>query len=269
LQNPALGAAYASITQTDENADAHYDALLLSIQHRFSHGFTWLTNYTWSHCLSDADFTGEMTSAQYENPHNRSADYGNCNFDVRSNSNTSLIMLSPVKGKGLSGRLFRQWQIAPILSIHTGAPVNVYTGSDIAQTGIGLDRPNLVLPDAYLHGPNPLAVLNPVAFKPAVPGTFGDLGRNALWGPGLLECDMSLSRQFHVRERWELEARFEAFNVINHPNFVGAVTTSTAVNPTSALPPGAFSNVLTASTFGTIQSANDPRILQFSLKLHF
>ena len=135
LQNPALGAAYGQITQADPNGNANYNALLLSIQHRFSHGFTWLTNYTWSHCLSDVDHTGQVFNPEYEQPNNRAADYGNCNFDVRHVMNTSLIAISPVKGNGLAGRIFGQWQLAPIVSMRSGLPMNILDGADISQIG--------------------------------------------------------------------------------------------------------------------------------------
>ncbi len=72
-----------------------------------------------------------------------------------------------------------------------------------------------------------------------------------LTAPGSLNFDFSVSRTFAVRERWRLEARMEAFNAINHVNYNG---------PTTGLNSGKF---------GTISSAQDPRILQFALKLKF
>ncbi|HZT33805.1 MAG TPA: TonB-dependent receptor [Bryobacteraceae bacterium] len=251
LQNPKLGAAYSSITASDQNANAHYNALLLSLQHRFSQGFTLLTNYTWSHCLSDSDFTGELAGSQYMNPYNRAADYGNCNFDLRHQSNTSLIVTSPVKGNGLAGRILGEWRLSPIISVHSGLPMNITTGTDISQTGINADRPNLTLSDAYLAASDPRYYLNRAAFQNQAPGTFGNLGRDVLIAPGAVNVDFALSRLFHYRERWQVEARAEAFNAINHANF-NAPTTN-----------------LSNSKFGVIQGAGDPRILQFAMKLYF
>jgi hypothetical protein len=87
--------------------------------------------------------------------------------------------------------------------------------------------------------------------QPAL-GTFGNEGQSSLLGPGSVQFDMSLSRNFAIRERQHLELRGEAFNVLNHwrPN-----------NPNAAL------NVL--STFGTITTSGDPRIMQFALKYIF
>jgi outer membrane receptor protein involved in Fe transport len=251
LQNPTLGAAYASITASDQNANANYNALLLSIQYRYSQGFTLLTNYTWSHCLSDADFTGDLAGSQYQNPYNRAGDYGNCNFDNRQQSNTTVIVTSPVKGNGLAGRVLGQWRISPIVSMRTGIPMNISTGADISQTGIGLDRPNLILPNVYLSASDPTRLLNRAAFQNQAAGTFGNLGRDVLHAPSTISFDLALSRIFHFKERWQLEARAEAFNVINHARFNAPSTT------------------LSSSTFGVITGAADPRILQFAWKLYF
>jgi hypothetical protein len=107
-----------------------------------------------------------------------------------------------------------------------------------------------------------LNFINRAAFQTQAPGTFGNLGRDVVSGPGMVELDCALSRIFRLRERWQLEARAEAFNVINHPNFVGS-------NPTLYPSQTALTTTLSSSTFGQIQSADDPRILQFAMKLRF
>ena len=89
--------------------------------------------------------------------------------------------------------------------------MNVTTGTDNSRSGVGLDRPNLALPNAYnsVWGRS-LQFLNAAAFQPNAVGTFGNLGRDALFGPGLLQLDAALSRLFSLSERYRLEARFEA-----------------------------------------------------------
>ena len=90
---------------------------------------------------------------------------------------------------------------------------------------------------------------------------FGNLGHDALHGLGQVIMDLSLSRVFALRERVQLEARAEAFNFINHTNFSALSISSLAIVgiPTN----------LSSSTFGKPQSATDPRIFQFALKLKF
>jgi len=83
------------------------------------------------------------------------------------------------------------------------------------------------------------------------PGPTGNLGRDAVHGPGRLNFDTALSRSFRFQERYRVEARFEAFNVINHVNYNNPATS------------------IASSTFGKITGAADPRILQVSAKFHF
>jgi hypothetical protein len=235
-----------------------YHALLASVQHRFSQGFTLLANYTYSHCISDLDFNGEISASVFQNPSNLRQDRGACIFDARHLFNASVIATSPKVGGKLTSAILGNWQLAPIISAHTGLPMNVTTGTDNSRSGVGLDRPNLALPNAYnsVWGRS-LQFLNAAAFQPNAVGTFGNLGRDALFGPGLLQLDAALSRLFSLSERYRLEARFEAFNMVNHTNFAAPAAT------------------LSSSSFGRITSQAvvngqpDYRTLQFALKIYF
>ena len=250
LANQTTGSNYGSIIQSEQGANANYAGMLVSVQHRMANNFTALFNYTWSHCISDADFGGELAGNYYSDPNNRRRDRGNCNFDVRQVANTSLVALSPFKD-GWKGKLLGGWQFSPIVSMATGFAINITAGRDNSLTGIGLDRPNQVLPNVMSTDSNPRVFLNPAAFAQNATGTFGNLGRTAIHGPGRINFDAALSRTFRLHEKYRLEARFEAFNSINHTNYG---------NPTTAL---------TSATFGRITSAAEPRILQVSMKVHF
>ena len=106
--------------------------------------------------------------------------------------------------------------------------------------------------------------LNPAALQPNALGAFGTVGRNALRGPHTVNFDVAVSRIFRIRERYSVQARADAFNVLNHTNFAGAISPAGTVTGYSTL-----STNMSASTFGRVQSAFDPRIVQFSLKLYF
>lgn len=251
-QNPVAGGYYASIVQSDQGGNAHYNGMLVSVQHRFAHSFTLLTNYTWSHCYSDFDFTGELAGSQYQQPGNRAANRGDCNFDYRHVANVSLVTQSAGLGNSFVKKITEGWQFSPILQFRSGGPLTVTTGSDTSLTGVGQDRPNVVNPAGVLPADQTAALwLNRAAFVNNAPGTYGNAGRDAFRGPTSISFDLGLSRLFTLKERLKLEARGEAFNAINHVNYSNPNTT------------------LSSSNFGKITSAGDPRILQFALKLRF
>jgi hypothetical protein len=93
--------------------------------------------------------------------------------------------------------------------------------------------------------------VTPTAFTANAPGTYGNAGYNSLLGPGFFGLDANLTRGFQITERHRAELRFEFFNLLNHPNFA---------NP---------ANSIRSATFGVLQSASDPRILQFAAKYSF
>jgi hypothetical protein len=249
LQNPVAGAAYSSIGQAVTGDNAEFNSLLLTAKRRFSSHYTVLANYTYSHCIGDGDYQNDPGGSQVQNP-SLVKERGNCVFDLRHNFNLSLIAETP-RFSGWTGRLLGNWQLAPILSVHTGNWFTVNTGLDNSRTGVGLDRPDVV-GDPYLRSTTgALQWLNPKGFAPNLIGAFGDLGRNALVGPGYNDIDVSLSRYFPITERHRLQLRFEFFNLLNHPNF------------------NTPNSTLTSSAFGQIQSDVSPRILQFGMKYSF
>ena len=89
LAIPLTGAAYASINTADDGAVAHYNGLLLSLQHRFAHNFTFNANYTDSYCISDADFGAALAAATNSQPFNRHADWGRACL-IRATTSTPL-----------------------------------------------------------------------------------------------------------------------------------------------------------------------------------
>ena len=275
--NPANGIAYASIDTMDDGAVAHYEGLLASIEHRFARHFTFVANFTDSYCLSDYDFGAALASPTNSQVFNRHADWGPCIFDTRYNFNTNMVAESWWTGNVWATRLLSGWKIAPLIHVSSGQPLSLNyggaaAGTDFSRTSLGNDRPNQILPNALATSStcaNSTSIcdqwLNPAAFSTSIPvGTYGNVGRNAERGPGTLNFDVALSRQFRVTERFTLEARAEAFNIINHTNFVGAISPGGTVAAFTTLNTNA-----SASTFGQPQAAFDPRILQFALKLLF
>jgi len=278
LQNPTAGAFYSSIDEMDDGAVARYQGLLLSTQHRFSHNYTFIANFTDSYCLSDYDFGAALAGSTNSEIFNRHADWGPCISDVRYNFNASFVAISSLhSGSKAMNSILSDWQLSPLFTARTGQPLTVTTGTDNSRTasdtgGNPVDRPNQVL--ANYKATNPVCssqsicvqYINPAAFVANPIGTYGDVGRNALRGPGYFGFDVSLSRSFKIKERYSLQVRAEAFNILNHTDFVGGF--APAGQPAGASY-GTLSTALNSSTFGQITGAYDPRILQFAMKFAF
>ncbi len=262
LLNPTQGLPIGSLPIADDGANANYNGMIASVQHRLSHNFTVLANYTWSHCNSEAEFTGEIAGPIFENPSNLRQDYGGCDMDVRHIFNASFIGTSPHVGGPFWSKIIGNWELAPIIQAHTGLPFNITSGQDNSKTGVGLDRPNYIGGNVVNTnwGPGLPQYLNPAALAENATGTFGNLGRNVAYGPGTFEFDASLSRIFAITERWRLEARAEGFNIINHTNFGNP---STNLNSSTT-----YGQITTTQSTGPGQLGTN-RILQFALKLHF
>jgi hypothetical protein len=143
--------------------------------------------------------------------------------------------------------------------MESGAPLNIgLTGSNITSIiPESSNRPNLTGTISYPHTVNEW--FNPAAFSDPAPGAWGDLGHDALRGPGRDNWNLSLFESFLISESRgsRLEIRAESFNTWNHTQFEGNVNG------------GGISTNLGASNFGAVTSAYDPRVFQFGGKLLF
>ncbi len=274
--NQYLGGGAGSIIVGDE-ANANYNGMVASINHRLSSTFSLLANWTWSKCLNIYDAQGDYAGTAAENPNNIGMDYGPCGSDYRHIVNTTLVARSNFNNhfNSFEKLLANGWEFAPLIRIQTGSPFNVTSGQDNSLTDVGNDRPNLVAgvaPYAEVSfrnatGESNREYLNPNAFQqvwqtagcasatanacPAL-GTYGNISRNAFRGPKSLQFDAQISRVFPIHESLNTTLRLEAFNVLNHPDFS---------NPAAGL---------TSSTFGQISSTtNAARVFQGSIKINF
>jgi hypothetical protein len=266
LQSQVKGQYYSTIGQVDDGGKAHYNALLLVAQRRLSNNFSVLGNFTWSHCISDPETT-EITGPTYVDPANRQQDRANCSSDRRRILNTSMVANSPRFSNKAINMLASGWQLSAIVRYQSGNYTTVTTGVDNALSGIGSQRPNQVLanPFATAIGPGSqtfsIQYLNRGAFSTTAlgPGILGTMRPLSILNPGMVQVDMGLSRIFKIREKQNVQLRWEVFNV---PNRLNA---------------GAPSTTLSSGTFGQISSdinasgsqAGDPRIMQLALKYIF
>jgi len=178
-----------------------------------------------------------------------------------------------VESPQFSGRILHAvgsgWRLAGIYGWFSGSVVNVIAGTDRALTaikgadGMVLQRGNQISVNPYgVKSGRPLSNwLNRAAFDIPPLGTFGNIGRNSVYGPATWNFDLALSRAFRLHENQRVEVRAEMFNV---PNSFRPGPVSTPANATNVVQ-GALSN----AQFGQIRTALDPRIMQFALKYAF
>ena len=266
--NPVDGSYYGSISQLDDGGNLSYNGLLLSLQRRFAKGLTAQANYTWSHCIGDlANPELGVAGSLFMIPGNRGADRSNCAIgDRRHIFNLSAVYQTPKLSGGSWRLLVNDWQISGIVRLQTGPYFGITTGQDIALTGqTAYERPNQILGDPYTPGKPLNAYLNPLAFHQPATGTYGNMGANNLLAPGFVQIDMGLVRTFPIKERTNIQFRAEAFNLPNHVNPDPCLIAGGSVATTCT----AMSTAINSPTFGQIQAAKDPRILQLALKFIF
>ncbi len=244
------------IDEFDDGGTQSYNGLLLSLQRRAARGVTVSGNYTWSHCIgdnADANGMGPSAGASFQDPNNRDFDRGNCDSDRRHIFNLTAVAETPQFANPTVRAVVTGWRVSGIYRKSSGSFLTMTSGIDRALTGIGGQRPNQVLADPYAdQSARPLTnYLNLAAFAQPALGTLGNMGRANIEGPGTWQFDMSLSREFRVRENQKLEFRAEAYNILN---------SFRPVNPNLAI---------NSNTFGQIRNALDPRIMQFALKYVF
>jgi hypothetical protein len=254
LQNQRDGQYYSTVSEMDNGGTASYQGLLLSVQKRLSHGINILANHTWSHCISDywtPTLTGGGQVISFDRP--RSAYRSNCRTgDTRHAFNLSTVIQTPslVGAPSAVRAIAGNWQFSPIIQARSAQFFTVTTGADNALSGTGSQVPNLV-GNPYPANQDINLWIDRAAFQSPATGTYGNLGQHSLKGPGTFQFDMAMSREFAIREGKTIQVRGEAFNLLNHANFDVPVS------------------ALNSQTFGRIQNAGDPRILQFALKLIF
>ena len=276
----AAGIFDTSIATFRSNGFSNYHSLQARLEKRVTHGLQFQFSYTYSHALDDASSAslGSTNNGDFRDQRFPRLEYGNSDFDVRHRFVASYIYDLPFgNGKrfgggasGVTNQLIGNWQLAGIVTASTG---NHYTVSDTTGSLTfatvdcgGTVAFNCTLPNV-IASPNgkpcvPGTLLNTCAFvTDTVVGTYGNERRNQVLGPGLQTWDLSLFKNFPIREQMRVEFRAEFFNVWNHVNplfnHIGAISEE----PTPL--------ELGTPQFGQAISARDPRFIQFALKFYF
>ena len=235
----ALNNFFYYMNYQESSANSNYNALQTSFRVNGWHGLTSTVNYVWSHSIDDAS-DGEDFVPNASQPNNSQApigdNRGNSNFDVRNRLTWNFIYQFP-NSSGSMQKLTNGWGINGIVTVQSGQPfqLNYNFEDDFDGSGEGFGRPDVSGPIVY-HPGDPSNYLDLSSFVvpctypsgggdgtalTCIPGTrhFGNEGRNSLRGPNFRQFDFSIFKDTKLTERLNMQLRFEAYNLLNHPNF--------------------------------------------------
>jgi hypothetical protein len=320
-----FGNRFAEIDYKTSGGRDHYNSLQTVLNRRFSQGLTFGLQHTWGRSIGNSQGSNEALTAA--NNYSFAADYGNNLYDIRHSMNGSVLWELPfgagkaVKLKGAVDRFLGGWELGGIMNYRTGLPISLLiTRADVVyrdkRNGNILTSPVVVngqvMTEAVVNVPgggasrnvrradvvagvNPFVTgadkrvyLNPAAFSIPQPGTFGNMGRNALAGPDLSQVDLTVHKRIALTEKVNLQFRGEIYNLLNRANFTNPPATLSAGLPASytdaanatglgGVQPGqSFSASAAGGAFGRMSStvANTvglgaQRQIQLSLRLNF
>jgi hypothetical protein len=258
------------INYLPHSAQSNYESGFLRLEKRFAHGLSWLTSYTYSKAISNAPQfrnAGGVNGSENSPPQNSfnlAAERGLASFDMRQRMASTFVYDLPFGHgqrfvtSGLASKILGGWQTAGILSMQTGFPFTLNLKGDTA--GVGAGTGGIYVRPILLPGVNPVLsgsaqttaeFFNRAAFVAPPAYSFGNLGRNTIIGPGLVNLDFTLGKSIKITEAVSLQFRAEAFDLFNHPNY------------------NLVGRIINDPTFGQVLSQLDPRELQFGLKVIF
>jgi hypothetical protein len=245
---PYRGMSYIRFTENAYNSN--YNALQVTVNRRFSNGLQFGVAYTWSKAMDEAEGFGDNALNQYD-PH--AFRYGRAGFNRQHMLVLTYIYQLPFlrNQPGVIGKVLGGWQFSGLTNFQSGQPTGLGVSGDISGTGQGARPIWVANPNLPKDQRTITKYFNTAAIAVPPNGTWGNLGRNVLVGPGLNNWDLALSKNFKMTESMRLQFRSEFFNAFNHTQFSGLSTTFGTGN------------------YGYVTSTRSPRIIQLGLRLSF
>ena len=254
---------FGSIFSQDTAGNSVYHSLQVLLQKQMSLGLQFQAAYTFSKSIDSSSSFESIVN--YIDPRKSRALSA---FDARHRFVFSPYWELPIpKHEGFAGKVANGWALSGIITFQTGFPIRLLSGND-TELGNSFDfepvgEPNIVAPIRFLnpHVPAtcapvacaPNQLFDPNSFADAPLGQFGNAPRTLCCGPRISQSDISIEKKTHITERFNTEFRAEFFNAWNHTQFLS--------------PDGNFTDL--GTTFGAVQKARDPRLIQFALKILF
>jgi hypothetical protein len=244
----------AAINIQETAGNSNYNSLQASLRVTSWKRLTVNANYTYAKSLDNGPGARSTLPA---NSFNLRREYGPSGFDNRHILTGLVNHELPGWGARLP-LLTRGWQVNSLFTAHTGDPLDLLSGTNRSGALDNRDRVDVVgdwrtgIP-ARASSFAPVPWFNPRAFAAAATGTFGNIGRNALYGPGMVNIDFSFFKEFPIRENLRTQFRVEIYNLFNRANWG---------NPGVALnAPASFGLISTTRT--------EMRVVQLALRLHW
>jgi hypothetical protein len=249
----------STINLLENTSQSWYDAGYVNVRRRYSRGLSLLANYTFAKSLENApDFRSPMfEAATPQDNNNLNAEKGpGC--DVRHRVSFSAVYNPPSWNRtNFSRALTRDWRGSMVFQAQSGYPFTISVFGDTANAGtvVGENpiRANKTGAAVFPGGTHSATTwFNPASFKTPAAYTFGNAGRNSVYGPGMETMDLGILRSFSMREKARLEMRAEFFNALNHTNL------------------GTPNRFVNTSTFSSITESTTPgREVQVSARIEF
>jgi outer membrane receptor protein involved in Fe transport len=253
------------VNQVNSNSGSNFNALQVTLKSSPWHGLESQFAYAWSHNIDDA--SGFYTAPQ--NSFDLSGDKGNAALDIRNHFAAYLNYAIPALKAGPKA-LTGGWEVNSILKFQGGEPINVVSGADNSGTAEYQDRAEISGPalnsDRSVQNHSAAQYLDYSSFGVPALGSYGNLNRNSIYGPGFEDVDLSLLKNIPIyKERVRAQFRVEMFNVFNHTNLA---------QPNTNYSSGAGSFGASTSTIGVSYGSpgigsGEPYNTQLALKILF
>jgi len=249
----------STINRLEDTAQSWYDAGYVNVRRKYSHGLSFLANYTYAKTLTNApDFRSPMDEAAIPQNNSDLAAEKGPGCDVRHRFALSSVYDIPAfQTTMLTRMLTENWHFTTIYQVESGMPFTISVFGDTANSGtvLGENPIRANVTGQPVFGPGTRTAdkwFNPAAFATPPAFTFGDVGRNSVYGPPMQTLDFALARTFRLSERASFQFRGEAFNALNKVNL------------------GTPNRFVNTPQFGTITMAMTPgREIQLSARLSF
>jgi hypothetical protein len=246
-----------------------YNGMQVNLQKQFTHGVQFQVAYTFSHAIDNVNDPLEPAEGNGNLPRNSfdlQAERGNSDFDIRHRAVINFVYEPNIgRGRGhlnegFAGRILEGWSLTGIIQAQTGHPYDIFGPTDSNHTGqyarvsrtVSISQPPGT--DKTYTGPAASSIYTtPFDVQP-------NTGKNAFYGPGLVNIDTAVLKNTALTEKLTLQFRLEAYNLFNHTQFA---------QPNNIYTPGDITFGESLSTITRPDGTTSARQLQMALKLIF